>query len=115
MKAVQSPAQLHADVAESEAGSALTGYYGIIRRAEQAFMVPVKFPDQPLESISLYCVADLATHGYSYSYGGNGGFCPEYDEIGCVNFVPLPGNPQEILSFQKPLMPGKAGTRTLPI
>ena len=93
MKTVQSPAQFHADVAEYEAGSALTGYYGIIRRTEQAFMVPVKFPDQPLESISRYCVADLAAHGYSYSYGGNGGLCPENNEIGRVDFAPLPGNP----------------------
>ena len=69
MKAVQSPIQFQADVAETEAGSALTGYYGIIRRTEQTFMVTVKFPDQPLESISRYCVADLAAHGYSYSYG----------------------------------------------
>ena len=56
-------------------------------------MLPVKFPDQPLESISRYCVADLAAHGYPYSYGGNGGLCPENDEIGRVDFVPLPGNP----------------------
>jgi hypothetical protein len=93
LKAVQSPAQFPAKFAEFQAGSALPGNYGVIRRVKETFIVPVKFPNEPLEAISGYRVADLAAHGYSYSYGRNKGLRPEYDEIGRVELVPLPGNP----------------------
>jgi hypothetical protein len=108
MEAAQSPAQLLAYLAEFQAVSALAGNYAVIRRSEEFLAEPVKLPDQPLEAISDYCVAYLAAHGYSYSYGRNGRFHPDQDEIGRVNFVPLPGNPQEVRSFQDPLLPGEA-------
>lgn len=103
-----------ADCTEIQTRSALPGYDGIISKAEQALVVPVKFPYQPLEVISGYSVADLAAHGYPYAYGSKGRLRPEYDEIGGMDFVPLPGNPQEIRSFQEPLMPGEAGHLPFP-
>jgi hypothetical protein len=104
--AAQCPAQVLADFAEVQAGCALPGDYGIIRGAKQTLVLPVEFPDQPLEAVSGYCVADFAAHGYPYSYGAKGRFRPEDDEMGGVNLLPQPGNPQKVRSFQEPFIPG---------
>ena len=109
LKALQRPAQFPANFTESQAGSALPGNYGVVRRAKETFVVPVKLPDQPLEAVSGDCIAYLAAHGYSYSYGGNWGLRPEDNEAGRMDLVPLTGNPQKISSFQEPLIPGETG------
>jgi len=93
LKAVQRPAQFLANFAETEAGSALPGNYGVVSRAKETLVLPVKLPDQPLEAVSGYCIAYLAAHGYPYSYGGNWRLRPEDNEAGRVDLVPLTGNP----------------------
>ena len=110
----QGLAQFETEVAVAQAGSSLPGDYGIIRRTEQPLVVPVKLPDQSLESISDYCIANLAAHGYSYSYGRNGRLGPEDDEAGGLDFAPVPGDPQKIGSSQEALMPGKSGHALVP-
>jgi hypothetical protein len=69
MMAAQCPAQVVTDFTEVQAGRALPGDYGIIRGVKETLVLPVEFPDYPLEAVSGYCVADLAAHGYPYTYG----------------------------------------------
>ena len=73
MMTAQGPAQVVTDVTEIQAGRALPGDYGIIRGLKQTLVLPVKLPDHPLETISDYCIADLAAHGYTYTYGAGTG------------------------------------------
>jgi len=109
LKSLEGAGQVPAYVEVSQAGCTLPGNDAVIGLGEQTFIVPIKFPDKPLEAVSRNGVADLAAYGYADACNWVGRFGPEDDEYRGLDFAPLTGYPQKISSFQEPFMPGKTG------
>ncbi len=69
MDTMQGTAQLPAYFAETEPVRSLPGNNGKIGREKQAFVLPVKFPDQSLDAVSDDRVTHLSAYGYPKADG----------------------------------------------